>query len=101
MTENTGDSDTGAHVNEIIASLQVDGFSEVEVRRALRNLSNDGTVYTTIDENHYNLPDVSTARTTRFAYGNGLNDAIVRILRNLGGELCQIKACLSVPPVLV
>jgi len=90
LIENTGDSDTGAHVNEIIASLRVDGFSEQEVRIALLNLSGDGIVYTTVDEHHYNLAaDESTAReSTRYAYGSGLNDMIIRTLRDLGGEIC-------------
>jgi len=89
--ENTGDSGTGAHENEIIASLRVDGFSEVEVCSALARLSNDGIVYTTIDENHYNLADPSTSPApgstrTRYAYGNSLNDAIIRVLRDLGAQ---------------
>ena len=90
LIENTGDSDTGTHVNEIIASLRTDGFPEHEVRIALVNLMNEGIVYTTVDEHHYNLAadESSTAReSTRYAYGSNLNDAIIRALRDLGGEI--------------
>jgi hypothetical protein len=90
-------------VNEIILTLQGDGFSEDEVRLALVNLASVGTVCTTIDENHYTLGDESesTERTTRFAYGNSLNDAIVRNLRNLGGEICQMISLLPSSPMLL
>jgi len=90
LIENTGDSDTGTHVNEIIASLRTDGFPEHEVRIALVNLMNEGIVYTTVDEHHYNLAadESSTAReSTRYAYGSNLNDTIIRALRDLGGEI--------------
>eukprot|EP00573_Skeletonema_grethae_P005118 CAMPEP_0201694494 /NCGR_PEP_ID=MMETSP0578-20130828/6743_1 /ASSEMBLY_ACC=CAM_ASM_000663 /TAXON_ID=267565 /ORGANISM="Skeletonema grethea, Strain CCMP 1804" /LENGTH=473 /DNA_ID=CAMNT_0048180181 /DNA_START=49 /DNA_END=1470 /DNA_ORIENTATION=- len=89
--ENTGDSDTGAHVNEIYASLRADGFSEVEVSSALTRLSNEGFVYTTIDDNHFNLADTSASPgprsiRSRYAYGSSLNDAIIRVLRDLGAQ---------------
>lgn len=99
MLENTGDSDAGAHVNEIMASLRADGFSEVEVSSALNRLSNDGIVYTTIDEHHFNLADADTSTSpvapggsirSRYAYGNSLNDAIIRVLRDLGGKICAV-----------
>jgi len=86
--ENTGDSDTGAHVNEIVASLRTDGFPEHEVRIALVNLRAEGIVYNTVDEHHYNLAaDESTGReSTRYAYGSSLNDMIIRALRDLGAQ---------------
>lgn len=86
--ENTGDSDTGAHLNEITASLRVDGFSDVEVRSALTRLMNDGLVYSTIDEYHFALAEASdiSPGNTRYAYGSSLNDAIIRVLREQGGE---------------
>jgi hypothetical protein len=88
--ENTGDSDTGAHLNEITASLRVDGFSDVEVRGALTRLMNEGLVYSTIDEYHFALAEASdiSPGNTRYAYGSSLNDAIIRVLREQGGERC-------------
>ena len=88
--ENTGDSDTGAHLNEITASLRVDGFSDVEVRGALTRLLNDGLVYSTVDEYHFALtvPSDISPGNTRYAYGSSLNDAIIRVLREQGGERC-------------
>ena len=89
--ENTGDSDTGAHLNEITASLRVDGFSDVEVRGALTRLLNDGLVYSTVDEYHFALtgPSDISPGNTRYAYGSSLNDAIIRVLREQGGERCM------------
>ena len=86
--ENTGDSVTGAHLNEITASLRVDGFSDVEVRGALTRLMNEGLVYSTIDEYHFALAEASdiSPGNTRYAYGSSLNDAIIRVLREQGGE---------------
>lgn len=93
--ENTGDSDTGAHLNEITASLRVDGFSDVEVRGALTRLLNDGLVYSTVDEYHFALtvPSDISPGNTRYAYGSSLNDAIIRVLREQGGE----RMCASCP----
>ncbi len=95
LLENTGDSDTGAHVNEVLASLRADGFSDVEVSSALNRLCNEGIVYSTIDEHHFNLANTSTSAgqgriRSRYAYGSALNDAIIRVLRDLGGEILSV-----------
>ena len=43
----------GANISDIINSLQSNGYSEGEVRTAIENLSNDGVIYSTIDEAHF------------------------------------------------
>ena len=81
-------------MDEIITSLRGDGFSEEEVRNGLHVLQRDGFVYETIDGDHYNLAanGISIAPSSpRFAYGSGLNDAVIRILRDMGGEIIYLR----------
>ncbi len=93
LTETSGDSDTGASIVGIIASLEVEDYTEDEVRRAISLLINRGEVYSTIDENHYaipgeertvpRLPAAATAvATVAHAYGSVVNDAVIRLLRD-------------------
>ncbi len=93
LTETSGDSDTGASIVGIIASLEVEDYTEDEVRRAISLLINLGEVYSTIDENHYaipgeertvpRLPAAATAvATVAHAYGSVVNDAVIRLLRD-------------------
>lgn len=44
-------ADTGCHISQIIDNIQ--GHSEGEVRNAINELSNEGHIYSTIDENTY------------------------------------------------
>ena len=44
-------NDSGVHINNIIASVQ--GYSEGEVRSAINVLSNEGLIYSTIDEDNF------------------------------------------------
>ena len=93
LTETSGDSDTGASIVGIIASLEVEDYTEDEVRRAISLLINRGEVYSTIDENHYAIPGeertvprlpaaaAATAVAT-VAYGSVVNDALIRLLRD-------------------
>ncbi len=72
--------------------MRADGFSDVEVSSALNRLNNEGIVYSTIDGLHFNLVDTSASPgpgsvRSRYAYGSSLNDAIIRVLRDLGGEI--------------
>lgn len=95
--ETSGDSDSGASMNEIIASVMVEGYTEDEVRRAISLLSDSGDVYSTIDENHYaiasssprTVPRVSLAATATAAYGYGgvVQDAVIRLLRDQSDDL--------------
>ena len=49
-------NDTGANISDIINSLQSKlGYSEGEVRTAIENLSNQGMIYSTIDEDHFDV----------------------------------------------
>ena len=91
LTETSGDSDTGASIVGIVASLEVEDYTEDEVRRAISRLINRGEVYSTIDVNHYaipgeersvpRLPAAATAVAT-VAYGSVVNDAVIRLLRD-------------------
>ena len=49
------DADMGANISDIINSLQSNGYSEGEVRTAIENLSNEGMIYSTIDEAHFQV----------------------------------------------
>lgn len=46
-------SDSGVHINQIKASLASQGFSDSDVLKAINELSNEGHIYSTIDEQHY------------------------------------------------
>jgi replication factor A2 len=46
-------TDEGVHINNIVLSLQGQGFSGREVSSAVGHLTNEGHLYTTIDEDHY------------------------------------------------
>jgi len=46
-------SDIGAPMDRCITLLQQNGFSEPQVRTAVEELSSEGHIYSTIDENHY------------------------------------------------
>ena len=50
-------NDTGANISDIINSLQSNGYSEGEVRTAIENLSNEGMIYSTIDEAHFQVAE--------------------------------------------
>lgn len=90
MTEISGDSDTGASIAGIIASLGVEGYTGDEVRRAVSRLQDHGGVYSTIDENHYanasghprTVPRLPAAATAAYGYGGVVEDAIIRLLRD-------------------
>ena len=43
----------GIHVNEIKEQLSSQGFSNADVLNAVSSLSNEGYIYSTVDENHY------------------------------------------------
>ncbi|XP_019858654.1 PREDICTED: replication protein A 32 kDa subunit-B-like isoform X2 [Amphimedon queenslandica] len=45
--------DHGLHVNDIISSVKTQGFSDASIKTALDFLSNEGHVYSTIDEQHF------------------------------------------------
>ncbi|EJK75519.1 hypothetical protein THAOC_02754, partial [Thalassiosira oceanica] len=45
--------ESGAHVNEIVSQVSLKGFSEMDIRDAVTYLSNEGHIYSTIDEDHY------------------------------------------------
>ena len=49
--------DTGANIMEIINSLQSNGYSEGEIRNAIESLSNEGMIYSTIDEAHFQVAE--------------------------------------------
>jgi len=46
-------SDSGVNINDIIGNLSNKGFSANDIRNAINHLSNEGHIYSTIDENHY------------------------------------------------
>lgn len=52
-----GETDTGVDIQNVIADLASQGFSEQEVRNAMENLANEGHVYSTIDENHFSVSE--------------------------------------------
>ena len=47
-------SGSGIHVNDIVAQVSSKGgHSAADIKNAINNLSNEGHIYSTIDENHY------------------------------------------------
>jgi len=46
-------SESGAHVNDVVSQVSQKGFSEMDIRNAVTFLSNEGHIYSTIDEDHY------------------------------------------------
>jgi len=51
------ENDTGVNISMIIEDLAPQGYSAGEVRTALNNLSNEGHVYSTIDEDHFSFAE--------------------------------------------
>jgi replication factor A2 len=51
--EPKANSESGIHVEQIKAALAGQGFGGGEVMQAVSDLSNEGHIYSTIDENHY------------------------------------------------
>ncbi len=44
---------SGIHVNVIIGQLTSQGYSAGEIKESINTLSNEGLIYSTIDENHF------------------------------------------------
>jgi hypothetical protein len=44
---------SGIHVNTIIGELTTQGYSAAEIKDSINTLSNEGLIYSTIDENHF------------------------------------------------
>ena len=49
----TAQSDSGVHVNQITAQVSSRGFNAGDIKNAINNLSNEGHIYSTIDENNF------------------------------------------------
>lgn len=45
--------ESGAHVDEVVVRVSQKGFSEMDIRNSVTYLSNEGLIYSTIDEDHY------------------------------------------------
>ena len=53
-TLSLANSGSGIHVNDIVAQVSSKGgYSAAEIKNVINNLSNEGHIYSTIDENHY------------------------------------------------
>ena len=50
-------NDMGVNIENVINDLASQGYSEGEVRNAVESLSNEGHVYSTIDENHFQVAE--------------------------------------------
>ena len=46
-------TDTGCHVQEVAAAVAAQGISEARVREIVEFLSNEGHLYSTIDDDHF------------------------------------------------
>lgn len=46
-------SDSGVHVNQITVQVSSQGFNAGDIKNAINNLSNEGHIYSTIDENNF------------------------------------------------
>ncbi|EJK52437.1 hypothetical protein THAOC_28285 [Thalassiosira oceanica] len=47
----------GKHIDDIVGQLSKKGYSEMDVRNAIAYLSNEGHIYSTIDEDHYKFAE--------------------------------------------
>lgn len=50
-------SELGKHIDDIVGQLSKKGYSEMDVRNAIAYLSNEGHIYSTIDEDHYKFAE--------------------------------------------
>jgi replication factor A2 len=46
-------SGSGIHIDDITSRVSSQGYSVMEIKNVINNLSNEGHIYSTIDENHY------------------------------------------------
>ena len=46
-------NDAGAHVNQITEVVTPQGYSAGDIKMAINELSNEGHIYSTVDENNY------------------------------------------------
>ncbi|KAL7534724.1 hypothetical protein ACHAWF_004933 [Thalassiosira exigua] len=49
--------DSGVHLDQIIQRATAEGLSEAQVRNAISHLSNEGHIYSTIDDSHYQVAE--------------------------------------------
>ena len=49
----TATANSGIHVDQIIQQVASQGYSAGEIKNVINNLSNEGHIYSTIDENHF------------------------------------------------
>jgi hypothetical protein len=52
-THSPANAGSGIHVDQIIQQVASQGFSAGEIKNVISNLSNEGHIYSTIDENHF------------------------------------------------
>mmetsp|Transcript_20567 Transcript_20567/g.44156 ORF Transcript_20567/g.44156 Transcript_20567/m.44156 type:complete len:228 (-) Transcript_20567:254-937(-) len=52
VKEAGANSDCGVHINDIASRVSAQGFSEGNIKNAIQDLSNEGHIYSTIDEFH-------------------------------------------------
>ena len=46
-------ADAGVHVNQITEMVTQQGYTAGDIKMAINNLSNEGHIYSTVDENNY------------------------------------------------
>ena len=49
----TANNDAGVHVNQITEVVTPQGYSAGDIKMAINDLSNEGHIYSTVDENNY------------------------------------------------
>lgn len=49
----SANADAGVHVDAITAQVTQQGYNAGDIKNAINNLSNEGHIYSTVDENNY------------------------------------------------
>ena len=49
----SANADAGMHVDAITAQVTLQGYNAGDIKNAINHLSNEGHIYSTVDENHF------------------------------------------------
>ena len=72
-------ADSGVHVNGVISSVSPQGYSTSDIMKAITNLSNEGLIYSTIDDFNYQYAGAD--------WWCAVHNAVLRLLKTNDGEL--------------
>ena len=74
------------HVNQITAQALEQGFNAGDINNAINNLSNEGRIYSTIDENNFQYAEDYSDTVEGWRRDSVLDDAVLQVIKLYGGE---------------